>query len=161
MAFLYASKDSCFVTEPFPTTNTSFATLCTKYWSWLTNTTPPANACTASASAATASRSRLFVGSSSTSRWGFAKDTAASATRLRWPPESAPDGVPCCAACTPHPAKCDRSSCSWCKLPSPGNFSSMNARGVLSYDSWSAWCWLTSATRAPRSTVTDPAVGSK
>jgi hypothetical protein len=39
-----------------------------------------------------------------TSKCGLAKDTAASATRLRCPPLSAPAGTPCCAAITPHPA---------------------------------------------------------
>mmetsp|Transcript_28460 Transcript_28460/g.71308 ORF Transcript_28460/g.71308 Transcript_28460/m.71308 type:complete len:305 (-) Transcript_28460:154-1068(-) len=161
MALRYASKDSILRTPPRPTTCTSLATRPTKYWSCDTSTTPPWNAWTASASAATASRSRLLVGSSSTSRCGLAKETAASATRERWPPLSAPAGTPCCAATTPQPARCPRSSCSCCVLPSPGNRANMKASGVLSYASWSAWCWLTSATRAPRFSVTTPCVGSR
>mmetsp|Transcript_9527 Transcript_9527/g.23384 ORF Transcript_9527/g.23384 Transcript_9527/m.23384 type:complete len:84 (-) Transcript_9527:397-648(-) len=57
--------------------------------------TAPSNFCTHSASAATLSRSRLFVGSSRTRTCGRANETAARATRDRCPPDSAEAGVFC------------------------------------------------------------------
>ena len=44
IAFLYAANDSMRDTLPPPTTCTSLATRCTKYWSWLTRMTPPCGA---------------------------------------------------------------------------------------------------------------------
>ena len=62
----YASKLSTCFTLPPLMTHASFATAWTKNWSWETQITAPWNYWTLSASAATLSRSRLLVGSSST-----------------------------------------------------------------------------------------------
>mmetsp|Transcript_14751 Transcript_14751/g.41118 ORF Transcript_14751/g.41118 Transcript_14751/m.41118 type:complete len:159 (-) Transcript_14751:340-816(-) len=91
----YDSKLSTCLTTPPDTTQASLATDWTKNWSWLTQITAPSKFLTQSARAATLSRSRLLVGSSRTNTCGLANDTAARATRDRWPPESAEAGVFC------------------------------------------------------------------
>mmetsp|Transcript_11648 Transcript_11648/g.36030 ORF Transcript_11648/g.36030 Transcript_11648/m.36030 type:complete len:211 (-) Transcript_11648:227-859(-) len=156
----YLPNDSTFRSAPPATTATSLATRSTKYWSWLTSSTAPSKPSTQSASASMASRSKLLVGSSSTTRWGRSYETAAMATRERCPPLSERTTAICCSASTPAPAMQLRSSRSCASLPSPGKRASMNSSGVASRSSWSAWCWFTSAMRAPGARDTQPSVGS-
>mmetsp|Transcript_20270 Transcript_20270/g.31684 ORF Transcript_20270/g.31684 Transcript_20270/m.31684 type:complete len:116 (-) Transcript_20270:1262-1609(-) len=114
MTFLrYASKVSNLVTTPPPTTKISLATALTNVWSWETRITPPGKFFTASARASTLSRSRLLVGSSMIRTWGFRNETAAIATRERWPPDRHLAVVVCSSEVTPVCASCFLSSCSW------------------------------------------------
>mmetsp|Transcript_11536 Transcript_11536/g.28274 ORF Transcript_11536/g.28274 Transcript_11536/m.28274 type:complete len:240 (-) Transcript_11536:1568-2287(-) len=96
-----------------------------------------------------------------TSTCGLRYDVAARATRERCPPERQWMVVVCRSPATPVEASCFLSSCSCPYEPSPGNCECINMRGVIPRSSWSAWCWFTSANRAPWSRRTKPAVGSR
>mmetsp|Transcript_21131 Transcript_21131/g.66141 ORF Transcript_21131/g.66141 Transcript_21131/m.66141 type:complete len:237 (+) Transcript_21131:425-1135(+) len=92
---------------------------------------------------------------------GCVYETAARATRERCPPLSAEEGTACCFSSTPHVARCERSACSCAYEPSPGKRSIRNWSGESVRSIWSAWCWLTRATRAPPARTTSPAVGAR
>ena len=63
--------------------------------SWVTSSTVPGNASSAASSASRLSRSRWFVGSSSTRKFAPLATTSASASRRRSPPDSAVTGFSC------------------------------------------------------------------
>mmetsp|Transcript_106501 Transcript_106501/g.323326 ORF Transcript_106501/g.323326 Transcript_106501/m.323326 type:complete len:250 (+) Transcript_106501:122-871(+) len=91
---LYSSKDpSKTVTVPGMsfegpgmTTHSSSATIDTNLSSWLTSTTPPSNLFNAIARPSIVSRSKWFVGSSKSKRWGDDQASSAKASRLFCPP---------------------------------------------------------------------------
>mmetsp|Transcript_10802 Transcript_10802/g.27305 ORF Transcript_10802/g.27305 Transcript_10802/m.27305 type:complete len:183 (-) Transcript_10802:172-720(-) len=123
--------------------------------SWLMTNRPPSNFDRAIINASTVSKSRWFVGSSSSSMCGRVYVIMASATRLFWPPDSDFTGWTCSLPVMPREERCPRilgiGSLGWCSL----KISSAD----LLYCSCSTWCWL----KRPmlmllRTTV--PAVGS-
>mmetsp|Transcript_10057 Transcript_10057/g.28385 ORF Transcript_10057/g.28385 Transcript_10057/m.28385 type:complete len:242 (+) Transcript_10057:423-1148(+) len=91
---------------------------------------------------------------------GFSKLTAAIASRERWPPLSADDATFKSSAATPQCSKWLRRVRNQASEPLPGNLCLMNCIGDIVRSIWSAWCWLTSAKRAPLFRKMRPAVGS-
>mmetsp|Transcript_132593 Transcript_132593/g.264619 ORF Transcript_132593/g.264619 Transcript_132593/m.264619 type:complete len:223 (+) Transcript_132593:223-891(+) len=91
---LYSSKEpsntvtrpGTFLFGPGITTQSSSATIETRRSSWLTSTTPPSNLFNAMARPSMVSRSKWFVGSSKSNKWGVDHASSANARRLFWPP---------------------------------------------------------------------------
>ena len=109
-----------------------------------TSSTVPGNASSAASSASRLSRSRWFVGSSSTRKFAPEATTSASASRRRSPPDSATTGLSWSSQ--PEKRKRPSSACAWprCRPVAPIVHSS-----TLPRSSSSTSCWEKYASSTP------------
>mmetsp|Transcript_5711 Transcript_5711/g.14917 ORF Transcript_5711/g.14917 Transcript_5711/m.14917 type:complete len:277 (+) Transcript_5711:445-1275(+) len=114
--------------------------------------TAPEKRLTASMSTSMVSRSRWFVGSSSTTRCGGSHASSQKATRLFCPPESVRILRKAPPSTMPNVASFARASRSLV----PGNLCRMCSSADLLRSSWSTWCCAKQTTRAIRFSDASP-----